>query len=222
MPLYAIFHEGRPGQIAFAVAHCTAGDVLIALACYLVASAVMRDPVWPWHRPGGGVAVAIVTGVAHTVFSEWLNVSVRGSWAYAQVDLNQYAAFWFDHASRWMRPFSQPRSWQRLAVIALAAVAILVLRPICEAAEPLERGAAHSHAGWQQDQRGEPQPCCLSIEDGSVIPAAVAVPGLVKLSPVLPLRAFVQYGSPARAPATAHRPPPRALSYHARSARLLL
>ena len=73
-----------PGQIAFAVPHCTAGDVLIALACYLAASAVTRDVVWPWHRPSSGGAVGIVTGVAYTVFSEWLNASVRGSWAYTE------------------------------------------------------------------------------------------------------------------------------------------
>lgn len=84
LPLYTIFHEGRPGQIAFAVAHCTAGDVLIALACYLVASAVTHDLAWPWHRPGLGVAVAIIIGVTYAVFSEWLNVSVRGSWAYTE------------------------------------------------------------------------------------------------------------------------------------------
>jgi hypothetical protein len=84
LPLYTIFHQGRPGQIAFAVAHCTAGDVLIALACYLAASAVTRDLVWPWHRPSSGGAVAIVTGVAYTVFSEWLHASVRGSWAYTE------------------------------------------------------------------------------------------------------------------------------------------
>ena len=84
LPLYTIFHDGRPGQIAFAVAHCTAGDVLIAVACYLVASAGTRDLAWPWHRPGAGAVVASVAGVAYTAFSEWLNVSVRGSWAYAE------------------------------------------------------------------------------------------------------------------------------------------
>jgi hypothetical protein len=38
---------------------------------------------WP---SGGYVRVAAVTvllGVAYTVFSEWQNVAVRGSWAYA-------------------------------------------------------------------------------------------------------------------------------------------
>ena len=82
LPLYTIFHDGQPREIAFAVVHCTAGDALIALACYLIASAVTLDLAWPWHRPGRGVVVAIVVGVAYTVFSEWLNVSVRGSWAY--------------------------------------------------------------------------------------------------------------------------------------------
>jgi len=84
LPLYTIFHDGRPEQIAFAVAHCTAGDILITLACYLVASAVTLDLAWSWHRPASGVAVAIVSGVTYTVFSEWLNVSVRGSWAYTE------------------------------------------------------------------------------------------------------------------------------------------
>ena len=84
LPLYTIFHEGQAQEIAFAVAHCTAGDVLIALACYLVASAATRDLAWPWHRPRSGAVVAIVAGVTYTVFSEWLNVSVRGSWAYTE------------------------------------------------------------------------------------------------------------------------------------------
>ena len=121
-----------------------------------------------------------------------------------------------------MKPSSQPRSWQRLAAIALAAVAILVLRPICEAAEPLERGAAHSHAGWQQDQQGEAQPCCTSIDGGSMIPAAIAVPGLVEPVLALPLPVFVHYGSSRGARATVDPPPQPARSYHARSARLLL
>ena len=84
LPLYTIFHDGRPEEIAFAVAHCTAGDVLIALACYLVASAVTRHLAWPWHRPVAGAVVASLAGLAYTAFSEWLNVSVRGSWAYAE------------------------------------------------------------------------------------------------------------------------------------------
>lgn len=38
---------------------------------------------WPSHGCARVAAVAIVLGVAYTVFSEWLNVAVRESWAYA-------------------------------------------------------------------------------------------------------------------------------------------
>jgi len=37
---------------------------------------------------GGGGAVAVLTlviGFTYTVFSEWLNTEVRGSWAYADI-----------------------------------------------------------------------------------------------------------------------------------------
>ena len=84
LPLYTIFETGTPGFITYAVAHCTAGDVLIALASYGVA-AVATGPGWIIERPIAGGVTAILTGVIYTAFSEWLNVSVRGSWAYADV-----------------------------------------------------------------------------------------------------------------------------------------
>ncbi|MBI4757135.1 MAG: hypothetical protein HY778_17315, partial [Betaproteobacteria bacterium] len=37
LPLYTIWREGSPGWIAFAVAHCTAGDVLIGAATLMLA-----------------------------------------------------------------------------------------------------------------------------------------------------------------------------------------
>lgn len=41
-------------------------------------------PGWP-HRHFARVAlVSIAIGVAYTIYSEWLNVAVRGSWAYAE------------------------------------------------------------------------------------------------------------------------------------------
>jgi hypothetical protein len=82
LPLYTIWRSD-PSTIALAVVHCTGGDVLIALATYAVASAAARTWRWPTQRPALGIAAAIAAGVAYTAFSEWLNVSVRGSWAYA-------------------------------------------------------------------------------------------------------------------------------------------
>lgn len=83
LPLYTIYAEGDLATIAFAVGHCTAGDVVIATGTYLVAALVARNGRWPIERPRLGLGASIVAGVAYTVFSEWLNVSVRSSWEYA-------------------------------------------------------------------------------------------------------------------------------------------
>ena len=82
LPLYAIYEEGDRWTIAYAVGHCTIGDLMITLACYLLSAAVLRDLAWPVHRHGAGIGIALGAGLAYTAFSEWLNVSVRGSWAY--------------------------------------------------------------------------------------------------------------------------------------------
>ncbi|HWQ38336.1 MAG TPA: hypothetical protein VNM24_06945 [Burkholderiales bacterium] len=83
LPLYTIYREGDLATIAFAVGHCTAGDLLISAATYLAAGLVARSGGWPLERPGTGLAAAVAVGMAYTAFSEWLNVSVRGSWEYA-------------------------------------------------------------------------------------------------------------------------------------------
>lgn len=83
LPLYTIYEQGDVRTIAFAIGHCTAGDVLIAASSYVVAAATTRSWAWPATRPVLGATAVVVAGVAYTAFSEWLNVSVRGSWAYA-------------------------------------------------------------------------------------------------------------------------------------------
>ena len=80
--LYTIYAEGSLPDLAYAVAHCTAGDVLIALCSYLVAAMLTRSWRWPVEHPLAGLAAAALAGAAYTVFSEWLNVYVRNSWAY--------------------------------------------------------------------------------------------------------------------------------------------
>jgi len=83
LPLYVVYVEGDPWTIAYVVAHCTAGDVMIAAATYLVAACATRSPRWIDTRPLAGGATAVIAGMSYTAFSEWLNVSARGSWAYA-------------------------------------------------------------------------------------------------------------------------------------------
>lgn len=85
LPLYTIWSEGTPGEIAFAVAHCTAGDILIASASLIGALLVLGSGRWPIERFGAVAGLALTAGLSYTIFSEWLNTEVRGSWAYTDV-----------------------------------------------------------------------------------------------------------------------------------------
>ncbi|GIK96246.1 MAG: hypothetical protein BroJett029_04550 [Alphaproteobacteria bacterium] len=85
LPLYTIWHEGRTGEILFAVIHCTGGDILIASMALLGALIVAGNARWPNARFRPVTATAIVGGLDYTVFSEWLNTEIRGSWAYTEL-----------------------------------------------------------------------------------------------------------------------------------------
>ena len=85
LPLYTIWAEGTPAEIAFAVVHCTAGDLLIAIASLVAGLIVAGDRTWPTRRFWAVAAVTVMLGVAYTVFSEWLNLVVRKSWAYSDL-----------------------------------------------------------------------------------------------------------------------------------------
>lgn len=84
LPLYTIWREASTGALLFAVAHCTAGDVLIgaaALAMALTATRAGPAGSWRWR------AIAFLTallGLAYTAGSEWLNTA-RGAWQYSDL-----------------------------------------------------------------------------------------------------------------------------------------
>lgn len=84
LPLYTLYRQGAPWEIAYAIAHCTAGDVLIGGAAYAVGSLVAGTIAWPRCRTVAGLAGTVLVALAYTVFSEWLNVNVRQSWAYSE------------------------------------------------------------------------------------------------------------------------------------------
>lgn len=52
VPLYTLWVTGSPGEIAYAVLHCTVGDVMIAGACLLVSLLVLGRSAWPRARFG--------------------------------------------------------------------------------------------------------------------------------------------------------------------------
>ena len=85
LPAYTIWANGSPGYIAFAVAHCTAGDVLIGLATLAIALVATRAGAIAAWRVGAIGVVATLLAVGYTVYSEWVNVEIRGSWAYSEL-----------------------------------------------------------------------------------------------------------------------------------------
>lgn len=83
MPLYTLWTTGTPRAIVLAALHCTGGDLLIAASSLVAALLLLGDNGWPAVRFRPVAAMTIATGIAYTVFSEWLNVSVRAAWAYS-------------------------------------------------------------------------------------------------------------------------------------------
>ena len=83
LPLYTIWSDAPPGEIAFGVVHCTLGDVLIGAFAMLIALLAVRAPAlerWNWVTIG---TLAVLLGVGYTVVSEWMNTTIRPSWQYS-------------------------------------------------------------------------------------------------------------------------------------------
>lgn len=82
--LYTLWNEAQPAYIAFSVVHCTLGDVLIGACALLLALILAREAslaAWRWGR----IAVlTMILGAGYTVFSEWMNLTIRRSWSYAE------------------------------------------------------------------------------------------------------------------------------------------
>ena len=85
LPLYTIWQKGSAREIAFAAVHCTGGDVLIAGATLLGGLLLFGNSRWPEERYLAVAAFTLVAGLGYTVFSEWLNTSVRSSWTYTDL-----------------------------------------------------------------------------------------------------------------------------------------
>ncbi|MES2710600.1 MAG: hypothetical protein V4653_03385 [Pseudomonadota bacterium] len=82
LPLYTLWRDGTVGEIGFAILHCTGGDVMIAASALALAMVLTRSWAWPVQGWGCVTVATTLVGLAYTVFSEWLNVDLRQSWAY--------------------------------------------------------------------------------------------------------------------------------------------
>jgi len=85
LPLYTIWRTGTAGEIVFAAVHCTGGDILIAATALVGALVVAGHRSWPLTRYRTVAVIAVVAGLLYTIFSEWMNTEVRGTWAYTEL-----------------------------------------------------------------------------------------------------------------------------------------
>ena len=85
MPLYTLWRTGTGGEIILAALHCTGGDVLIATASLGLAFHMAGRPAWPQERFLAVAATSVALSLVYTVFSEWLNIEVRRTWAYSDL-----------------------------------------------------------------------------------------------------------------------------------------
>ena len=82
--LYTLWTQAPPRFIAYAVIHCTLGDLLIgalALICALTVTRAGPIDQWRWRRIG---TRTVSFGLIYTLFSEWYNTSVPMSWSYSE------------------------------------------------------------------------------------------------------------------------------------------
>ena len=85
LPLYTLWSTGTLRQQAFAVVHCTLGDAMIAGLSLLLALALFARATWPRAGVARVYWATLAFGVGYTIYSEWLNINVRGSWAYSDL-----------------------------------------------------------------------------------------------------------------------------------------
>lgn len=82
LSLYTIVSEREWWYVAYAVAHCTVGDVMIGTLSLVCALVMTRAGCIAHWRPFRIAATTAMIAVAYTVASEWMNVHLLGAWRY--------------------------------------------------------------------------------------------------------------------------------------------
>ena len=82
--IYTLWWTGSLREKVIAVAHCTARDIMIASLSLLTELLLFGVNSWPAQRVGSVFATAVTLGIAYTIYSEWLDTSVRENSAYSQ------------------------------------------------------------------------------------------------------------------------------------------
>jgi hypothetical protein len=80
--LYSIWAAQDGMGVAWALLHCSLGDVVIALTMFALAGIVLWRADWPASRPWTGGIIVVIGAMAFTAWSEWYNVYRAGNWGY--------------------------------------------------------------------------------------------------------------------------------------------
>ncbi len=152
LPLFTLWRTASPAYVAFTAVHCWMGNLLIAVSC-LALGVGLAGRGWPGRSYLRVAVAAVVLELSYTVFSEWLNVSVLGSWAYAPtMPRLPPLGTGLSPLLQWIVvpsiafAVARPRGLARRAVLATASLLALVM----------PGGSAQAAAtGWDSQKHGE-------------------------------------------------------------------
>ncbi len=84
-PLYTVWHEGAWSYILYGLAHCTLGDLVILLVAYEITAVPAGTRYWPYRSKPRYIFWFTLLGVIYTVWSETVNVRIKGTWGYTDL-----------------------------------------------------------------------------------------------------------------------------------------
>lgn len=82
--LYTLWTEAPLRYIAFSIAHCTMGDMVIGGSALMLALIVTRAGAPSQLRWGRVALLTAAVGAGYTVVSEWMNLTILRSWSYSE------------------------------------------------------------------------------------------------------------------------------------------
>lgn len=84
LPFYTLWQTATPTTIAFAVIHCAAGDVVIAITALVLCLIIVGNSDWPKSQSILMSACVVMAGLIYTIYSERMNIA-NGAWAYSDL-----------------------------------------------------------------------------------------------------------------------------------------
>lgn len=85
MPLYTLWKTGSHWEIISDVLQCTSANIVIATGSLIAGLLIARAGILRLQASSAPIVATCAIGVGYTTYSEWLNVYVKGTWAYSDL-----------------------------------------------------------------------------------------------------------------------------------------